>query len=403
MKYIVVLGDGMADYPIESIGGTPLEVANIPNINALAQKSEIGLVKTIPDGFSVGSDTANMSVLGYEPAKYYSGRSPLEALSMNLELGELDIAIRCNLVTLSDDEVFEEKTMVDYSAGEISSAEARVLISDLGKRIGDDVFSFNAGISYRHCLIIKGGSMDSILTPPHDISGQKIKNYLPKGVYADKFLSFYKFSYDFLSKHPVNLNRVRQGKKPANCIWLWGAGTKPHFDSFYSRYHKKGAVISAVDLLKGIARAADMQVVDVEGATGNWDTNYKNKALAALDALKTNDFCYIHIEAPDECGHRGELENKIYSIEQIDSQIVHTIVEGLSGEDFALLILPDHPTPMATRTHARDAVPYLMYSSKKCLGRNSAYNEKVAGESGIFYADAPQLMQKFLSIDEETL
>lgn len=399
MKYIVVLGDGMADYPIESIGGTPLEVANIPNINALARVSEIGLVKTIPDGFSAGSDTANMSVLGYDPAKYYSGRSPLEALSMNIKMDETDVALRCNLVTLSDEADFAKKTMVDYSAGEISSAEAKVLINDINKLLGDSDFSFYSGINYRHCLIIKDGKMDNVLTPPHDISGKTIGQYLPKGFYGDKFLKFYKQAYELLSKHPINLDRISHGKKPANCIWLWGEGSKPHFDSFFDKYQKKGAVISAVDLLKGIAIAADMQVIDVVGATGNWDTNYKNKALAALDALNSNDFCYIHIEAPDECGHRGELQNKIYSIEQIDKEIVHTIVEGLRGQDFSMLILPDHPTPLATRTHAKDAVPYLLYSSGKKLGNNTGYNEKVASESGIYYENAPKLMQRFL---EET-
>ncbi|MEG1790744.1 MAG: cofactor-independent phosphoglycerate mutase [Clostridia bacterium] len=400
MKYVVVLGDGMADYHIDSINGTPLEVAKIPNMTALAKDSIVGLVKTVPDGFSVGSDTANLSVLGYDPRKYYSGRSPLEAISLGISMNADDIAIRCNLVTLSDDQNFENKVMIDYSAGEISTAEARVLIEYVNAELGDLRFQFYSGISYRHCLIIRSGVLDNMLTPPHDISGKCIKTYLPMGYYADKFIALYKKANALLSVHPINIDRVAHGKKPANCIWFWGAGTRPNLISFSEKYGKTGAMISAVDLMKGIGKAAQMEVLEVEGATGNYDTNFKNKGLACLKALQTNDFCYVHIEAPDECGHRGEIDKKIFSIEQIDSEIVKTVVDGLNAinEPFALLILPDHPTPIAVKTHVSAPVPYLMYLSSRPLGHAEGYNETVAQNSSTPLAFAPDLMQTFLNL-----
>jgi proposed homoserine kinase len=400
MKYVIILGDGMADYPIENIGGTPLSVAKIENINRLAKTSMIGLVKTVPDGFAAGSDTANLSVLGYDPRVCYSGRSPLEALSIGIDMAADDISFRCNLVTLSEDEPFENKTMVDYSAGEIGSDDAAVLIRAIDKEFGSAIMKFYAGVSYRHCLIMKGGKVDDGLTPPHDISGRKITNYLPSGVYAEKFRDLYKRANAFLSKHPINLERIKNGKNPANCIWLWGAGTKPKLSPFAEKYGKTGAMISAVDLLKGIGKAADMKIINVEGATGNYDTNYKNKGLACLEALKTCDFCYVHIEAPDECGHRGEIGNKIYSIEHIDTEIVKTVVDGLTerNEDFCLLLLPDHPTPIAVKSHTKDEVPFLIYSTKRRFDGAPAYNEAEAKATGIYIEFAPDLMEFFTSL-----
>lgn len=400
MKYVIVLGDGMADNYIDEIKGTPLSAAEKRYADKLAETAEIGLVKTIPDGFKPASDVANLSVLGYDPESSYSGRSPLEALSIGIDMEDIDVAVRCNLVTLSNDEPFENKTMLDYGAGEISTAEAEILIKYIREKLGSGDMLFYAGVSYRHCLIIKNGKTDIVLTPPHDITGQKIGGYLPKGRYGDAFTAMYREAFRLLSTHPVNIERVRAGKNPANCIWLWGAGTKPRLQSFYEKTGLRGAVISAVDLLKGIGKAADMQVIDVAGATGNFDTDYRGKALAALNALKNNDFCYIHIEAPDECGHRGELENKIASIEKIDSETLGTVVDGLNAarEDFALLFLPDHPTPVALKTHTDAPVPYLMYSSRKKLGENSGFDENTAKAGGIFYPNARLLIKDFLKL-----
>ncbi len=400
MKYVIILGDGMADEFNEKLGGTPLSKANIPNVSRLAGSAEIGLVKTVPDAFKPASDVANLSVMGYDPVVSYSGRSPLEALNIGIDMADTDVAYRCNLVTLSDDEPFENKKMVDYSAGEISTAEAAVLIKYIDKNLGTDKLHFYAGVSYRHCLIVNDGAVDNEVTPPHDISGRVIGAYLPKGVYRDTFIDLYKKSYELLKNHPLNLERVKAGKRPANCIWFWGGGVKPNLQNFYQKTGLHGAIISAVDLLKGIGRAAGMQVINVAGATGNYDTNFKGKGEAALDALADNDFCYVHIEAPDECGHRGEIDNKIYSIEMIDKEIVGTVTRGLEsrGEDYALLFLPDHPTPVKLMTHTRTPVPYLMYCSKKALGANAAYNEEIAEKSGIYIDAAPKLFQKFISL-----
>lgn len=398
MKYILVLGDGMADLVVPG-GKTPLEAANKPNIDALACSGRLGLVKTIPDGFSPGSDTANLSVLGYSPKKYYTGRSPLEAVSLGIDLGDGDLAFRANLVTLSEDEPFENKTMVDYSAGEISSAEAKELIAAVDEKLGGGAFKFYAGKSYRHIMVAKNGIEGGILTPPHDISGQKITNYLPKGVYREEFLRLYAEANAVLENHPINEARRRRGLNPANCIWLWGEGRRPKLDSFWEKYGKRGAMISAVDLLKGIGRAAGMTVLEVEGATGTLDTNFSGKAEAALSALNDHDFVYIHIEAPDECGHHGDFFGKTKAIEKIDSEIVAKIVKSLSGrgEDFSLLILPDHTTPIQRMTHGSEAVPYLMWSSKQKLGSFPRYDEITAASSGVF-VNAGELLPAFFAL-----
>ena len=400
MKYVVILGDGMADWPIEKIGGkTPLMVANKPNIDALCKKGEIGLVKTVPDGLKPGSDVANLAVMGFNPKLCYTGRSPLEALSIGIDLKDDDVATRCNLVTLSEDEPYEQKTMVDYSAGEISTKEAKELIDYLQSKLGTDSIAFYAGVSYRHCLVKHHASLGTTYSQPHDISSQKITSYLPKDLYGDEMLSLMKTSYELLKDHPINKARIAAGKNPANSIWLWGEGTKPKLQAFADKFHIKGAVISAVDLLKGIGIGAKMDVIEVEGACGTYETNFLGKAKAAIDTLKKNDYVYIHMEAPDECGHQGDLKHKILSIEKIDSIVVKYIVDELkkSGEDFSILVAPDHPTPIAIRTHVSDPVPYLIYRSneEKDSGFDS-YNEQTAKASGIYYASGEELMKNFI-------
>ena len=385
MKYVIVLGDGMADVPVESLGGyTPLEVAKKPNIDSLAKCSEVGIVRTVPEGLKPGSDIANLSVLGYDPRKYYTGRSPLEAVSIGVDFTTEDVTYRTNLVTLSDADSYDKRSMVDYSAGEISTEEARVLINAVQEKLGDDVWSFHPGISYRHCLLLKNGDTGSDLTPPHDIYGKVIGDYLPKGKNGDVLRTFMEKSYDILANHPINVERVKRGLKPANSIWFWGEGRKPDLPNFKEKTGLSGAMISAVDLLKGIAIVAGMESIDVPGTTGNIDTNYLGKAEYALDALRRHDFVYIHVEAPDECGHRGEADNKVKAIEDIDKYIVGTLLEGLKGEDFTMAILPDHPTPIGIRTHASTPVPYIIYRSDKKVEGVSTYTELYAESTGIF-------------------
>ena len=401
MKYVVILGDGWADYPSNALGGhTPLEVADKPNIDDLCKRGKLGLVKTVPDGMKPGSDVANLSMMGYAPDKYYTGRSPLEALSIGIDLKDSDVAIRCNLVTLSDEENYADKTMLDYSAGEISTEEARQLIEFLQQNLGDEYIDFYTGISYRHCLVAHNAETGTDFTPPHDISDKKIAQYLPKGEYGDIFLDIMTDSYNLLKDHPVNQKRIAQGLKPANSIWLWGEGTRPALTSFEEKYNLKGSVISAVDLIKGIGIGAKMNVIEVPGATGTYHTNFQGKAEYAINALKEGyDYVYIHMEAPDECGHQGDLENKIRSIELIDSIVVKYIVEQLDamGESYKILIAPDHPTPLALRTHTRDAVPFILYSSD-CVKSSgfSQYNEDTCKQSGNYYEDGESLINKFL-------
>ncbi len=369
MKYLVMLCDGMADEPFPSLDNkTPMELAKKDCMDYLASKGEVGTVKTVAEGLKPGSDVANLSVLGYEPAKYYSGRSPLEAASIGIDLKPDDVTLRCNLVTLSDEPNYEDKTMVDYCSDDISSAEAKILIEYIQEKLGNDEFKFYPGVSYRHCLVwSKGDPQPGTLTPPHDITDRKITEYIPTGRSVDKLYDLMVKSYDLLKDHPVNLDRIKRGKRPANSIWLWGEGTKPALDSFKSKFGKNGSMISAVDLLKGIAICAGMRSVDVEGATGYIDTNFEGKKDAAIEEFKNGqDFVYIHVEAPDECGHRGEAQNKIKAIELIDSLILSPVVDYLknSGEDFAVLVCPDHPTPLSIKTHSSNPVPYLIYSSK---------------------------------------
>lgn len=397
MKYVIMLGDGMADLPIKELGDkTPLEAANKPNIDALAKVSEVGVVRTVPEGMKPASDIANLSVMGYNPREYYSGRSPLEAVSIGVEFDESDVTYRTNLVTLSDEENYEDKTMVDYSAGEISTEEAREIVLSVQEALGDEIWSFHPGISYRHCLLVKNAEEGADLTPPHDISGRKITEYLPKGVNGDKLLDLMKKSYDILRDHPVNKKRVERGLRPANSIWFWGEGRKPALPNFKEKFSLSGAMISAVDLLKGIAKVAGMEVIEVEGATGNIDTNYEGKARAALDALTRHDFVYIHVEAPDECGHRGECDNKVKSIEDIDQKIVKVLLDGLKGQDFSIMILPDHPTPISIKTHSSTPVPYLIYRSNEKVEGVPSFTELYAESTGIFEKYGDLLINKFL-------
>lgn len=398
MKYIVLLCDGMADYPIPELGGrTPLEAANKPAMDELVKTAEVGLAKTVPDGMKPGSDVANLSVMGYDPAKYYTGRSPLEAANMGISLDDCDVAIRCNLVTLSDDEDFESKTMVDYCAGDISSAEAAEIIKSVNEYLGNEKFSFYPGVSYRHCMIWKNGSVDiGNLTPPHDISGRIIGQYLDRDEGAAELIEMMKKSGDLLKNHPVNLKRIAQGKRPATHIWLWGQGKKAVLDDFYKKNRLKGSVVSAVDLVQGIGTCANMNVVKVEGATGYIDTNFAGKMQAAFDQLKNGqDYVYIHVEAPDECGHRGEIQNKVRAIEEIDRQILAPLVERLKGlDDYTILIMPDHPTPLSTMTHASDPVPYMLYRSNKPVQSSGVFSEKSAKDSGIYVDKAHLLIDK---------
>lgn len=384
MKYVVVLGDGMADEPLEALGGkTPLACAVTPAMDEMAAGGEIGMVRTIPEGMSPGSDTANLSVMGYDPEIYYSGRSPLEALSIGVDMQENDIAFRCNLVTLSEEESnYEDRVMIDHSSSEISTDEASVLLRDATAAIQNEIWKFYTGTSYRHCLIWRGGTVES-LTPPHDILGSKIGDYLPEEAHL---LEMQKKSYEILSRHPINKKRKEQGLNPANSLWFWGAGTKPALKSFEETYHKKGLMISAVDLLKGIAIGAKMDVAQIPGANGGLNTNYKGKADAAAEALihQNYDFVYIHLEGPDEMGHQGSMERKIQAIQYLDQRIIRPVRERLeeAGMDYRMLVLPDHPTPVRLRTHVGDPVPYLLYDSTKVQNHAWTYCEEEAQKSG---------------------
>lgn len=400
MKYVVVLGDGMADYPVPQLDNkTPLQYASKPNIDYLAQNGLVGMVKTIPDGIPPGSDAANLSVMGYNPKVYYSGRSPLEAVSMGVELLDTDITFRCNLVTLSDEENYADKTMIDYSSDEISTDEARELISEVNNRLKTGDISFFPGISYRHLMVWNNGPYQLKLTPPHDILEKKIGQYLPEGQHSDVLLNFMMESAGFLKDHPVNKARAAKGLRPANSIWLWGEGKKPALTRFKDKYNLEGSVVSAVDLIKGIGICAGLESIDVEGATGNIHTNFLGKAKAALEELESGkDFVYVHLEAPDECGHRHEIENKARSIELIDKLVVETLLKGLEKyDDYKILVLPDHPTPLSLRTHTSDPVPFLIYqkSLKKTLDV-SGYDEFQAKNTGIFISEGYTLMDKFI-------
>lgn len=402
MKYVVILGDGMADYRQPFLQNkTPLMLANKPNIDQLARLGEVGMARTVPCNMKPGSDVANLSVLGYNPHDCYTGRSPLEAASIGISLKATDVTARANLVTLSEEPNFEDKTMIDYSAGEISTAEAKELINYLAKHLNDDKYKLYAGVSYRHCYVIENGAIAGDLTPPHDITGKLIKQHLPTSTEGKHYLDVMKKSVELLKEHPINLSRIKQGKRPANSLWFWGEGTKPTLENFEQKFGVKGAMISAVDLLKGIAKINGMQVIEVDGATGNYDTNFIGKAQACLNALRNGlDLVYLHMEAPDECGHHGDAERKIYSIEQIDEKVVKTIVQGLKadGQDFAILVCPDHPTPLSTMTHCADPVPYILFRSdkEKSSGVNG-YDEEQASSTSIFVENGYELMKKLIN------
>lgn len=398
MKYIILLSDGMAGRPLSELSGrTTLEAAHTPVMDTLAKVSEIGMTSMVPKGMAPGSDTANLAVMGYDPKKYYTGRSPLEALSIGVDMADSDISFRCNLVTLSEEEdAYEERTILDHSSDEISTKEAEVLLNAVKGRLVKEGYQFYTGTSYRHLLIWKEGRVLE-LTPPHDILTKKIGSYLPKDPVLREMMEK---SYEILEHHPINENRRKNGLKPANSLWFWGAGTKPALTSFKERTGKKGVMISAVDLLKGIAIGAGMDCVCVEGANGGLHTNYKGKALAAVQALTEDgyDFAYIHVEAPDEMGHQGSAAHKIEAIEHVDKEVLGTVAEKLNqaGEDYRLLLLPDHPTPIEVRTHTGDPVPYLLYDSTKEQDGLVAYNEKTAEASGRYEEDGYRLIGHLL-------
>lgn len=398
MKYIIVLGDGMADEPIAELGEkTPLEYASTPNMDTISKKAEIGLAKTIPDGMKPGSDTANLAVLGYNPKQYYTGRSPLEALSIGVAMEDTDIAIRCNIVTVSDDNLpYEEKTIIDHSSSEISTEDAEILLNAVKEELESDMYQYYLGTSYRHCTIWKKGSVVD-LTPPHDILGKVIGDYLPED---EKLREMMRKSYDILNSHPLNVERAKKGLNKANSIWFWGAGTKPALDNFEEKYGKKGAMISAVDLLKGIAVGAGMNNIEVEGADGTLETNYEGKAAAAVKAVTEdgNDFVYIHVEAPDEMGHQGSVERKIKAIEYLDARIIGPVFAQMKalGEDFRMLVMPDHPTPICIRTHSGNPVPYMLYDSTREEEHAWNYNEKEAEASGNYLDKGYTLIHELL-------
>ena len=377
----------MADYDDEN-GLTPMKSAKKPNMDALCEKSKLGLVQTVPAGMKPGSDTANLSVMGYDPKIYYTGRSPLEAASIGIKLNNDDITYRLNLVTLSDEENFGDKKMLDYSAGEIKTEKAEKIIKLL-QPIVPKGFELFSGVSYRHCLVFRHGKGGAALTPPHDISGRVINNYLPSGEYADIFMDFYIKAHELLKNSPENDTK-------ANAVWLWGEGKKPALDNFEKKFGKKGAVISAVDLIKGIGILTGMEVINVDGATGTVNTNFSGKAAAATDALSRNDYVYVHLEAPDECGHQGDKDGKIRSIELIDEKIVKPVYEYLRGlgEDFKIMILPDHPTPLSVKTHVSDPVPFMLYSSNEKIKSGKIFNEKTAASTGLIVESGVKLTEK---------
>lgn len=403
MKYVVVLCDGMADYPVPALGGkTPMMVARKPHIDALASQAEVGLVRTVAPGLKPGSDVANMSVLGFDPNRFYTGRSPLEAASIGIDMKDSDVSLRTNLVTLSDKgEPFGDKVIEDYCADDISTEEARQLIDAVQAAFGGGAYDFYTGVSYRHCLIWHNGTTQlGDMTPPHDITGKVIGPYLSTADAAAPLLEMMEKSFDLLKNHPVNQARVAAGRRPANCIWLWGEGKRPALQPFEALYGIKGGMVSAVDLLKGIANCAGMEVAEVPGATGYIDTDFEGKAKAALDLLQRNDLVYVHFEAPDECGHRNEPENKVKAIELIDSRVLPILEEGLEQyEDYKILLLPDHPTPIVTRTHASDPVPYLLYQKSAPQQGVDTLNEETAKSTGVYMDNGPTMMPHFLGQD----
>lgn len=405
MKYIVFLGDGMADLPVAALANrTPLQAAHKPNMDKIARQGHAGLVATVPAGLAPGSDTANMAVMGYDPKKYYSGRSPLEAVSMSIEMEPGDVAFRCNMVTLSEEDSYRQRTMIDYSADEIGTDEAARLIETVNEHFASPAIRFYPGKSYRHCMIWKQGPLDVALVPPHDILTQKITRHLPVGEGADRLLSMMADSARFLPEHPVNKARRKRQLNQANSIWIWGQGTRPDLPVLADLFHLKGSVISAVDLIQGLGICAGMHVVEVPGVTGNIHTNFRGKAEAAIaEFARGQDYVYLHVEAPDECGHRAETDNKVKSIELIDRDVIGPVWEylaarkQLTGEDYRLLVLPDHPTPLALRTHTSESVPFAAFSSDGLFHLPAeTYDEAGCTRTGYRLLEGHTLFGKFI-------
>lgn len=400
MRYVVMLGDGMADRKVASLGNkTPLEAANKPMMDYLSENGELGLVRTLYEGMPTGSDIANLSVLGYDPKKYYTGRSPIEALGLNIPLCDDDTVFRLNLVSISTDEPFEEKIMLDHSSDKITNEEAYELLDALTAEFGSDVISLYRGVSYRHILIWKGIDYGYTMMPPHDILEQKITAYLPGGKYGKQVLEMMRRSYDILMAHPVNISRIERGLRPANCMWLWGEGTKPQIDSFSDKYGIDGAVVTAVPLIAGLANGMGLKYIPVEGATGDYYTNYEGKANAAINALDNGtEFVFIHVEGPDECGHDGDAELKVKAIEKIDAEILTPVKSKLDdlGEPYRILLMPDHATPIEIRTHSLDLIPYVIYEKDGAIKSGLSYNEDNAAKTGVSVSFGHDLMKKFI-------
>lgn len=400
MKYLVLVPDGAGDENIASLGDkTPLQVAKLETINKLAQRGQVGMVKTIPTGIAPGSDAANLSVMGYDPAVYLTGRSPLEAASIGIDMADTDVAFRTNLITLQGEGAYEDLVILDHSSGDITSEEAKVLMEAVEEEFGTDSIHFYPGVSYRHAMIVNHGSTDYQLVPPHDVLTQKAGKYLPKGEGVEFITDMMKRSYDLLSNHPINLDRVKRGLNPANSIWIWGQGKKPSLSSFYDKYKITGSTISAVDLIKGIGICAGLDCVDVEGATGTLHTNFEGKANATIKEFQEGkDFVYLHLEAPDECSHQGDLEGKIKSLELIDEKVLKPVLHYLesAGNDYKILIVPDHRTPVAIRTHSSTPVPFVIYNSTDVtdIDLNKSFSEE-AGEKGQYFENGYELADYF--------
>lgn len=402
MKYLVVVPDGAGDEKIEALGAkTPLETADLAFINSLAQRGEVGMVQTIPEGIAPGSDAANLSVMGYDPSVYLTGRSPLEAASIGIDMNDTDVAFRANIITVEGEGDYEDLTIIDHSAGDITTEEADQLIQAVNAEFANDKVNFYTGTSYRHCMIVHEGRTDYELTPPHDVLSCRVGDHLPKGEDAAFLTDMMRRSYEILNNHPVNVKRRENGLRPANTLWIWGQGKKPQLSSFYDKYNLKGTAISAVDLIKGIAVCAGLDSVDVEGATGTLHTNFGGKAKAAIDEFRRGqDFVYVHLEGPDECSHQGDMDGKIKCMEDIDRKIVKPIVDALAedGEDYRVLVVPDHRTPLAIRTHSTPPVPFVLYDStdEKPVDETKAFSEK-AGAQGSFFDSGFSLADHFFA------
>lgn len=400
MKYFILVPDGAGDEKIEALGNrTPLEVADIKNINELAHRGTVGMVKTIPQGVAPGSDAANLSVMGYDPAVYLTGRSPLEAASIGIDMSDTDVAFRTNIITLAGDGQYEDLIIKDHSSGDITTEEADQLIKAVNEAFEDDKIRFYTGVSYRHCMIVHDGSTEYELTPPHDVLEQRVGDHLPKGRGSEFITEMMKKSYDILKDHPVNRARIEKGLNPANTIWIWGQGRKPSLSSFYDKYGITGTAVSAVDLIKGIAICAGLDSIDVEGATGTLNTNFDGKAQAAIREFRAGkDFVYMHLEGPDECSHQGDRDGKIECLKRIDRKVLKPVLDALraDGEDFRVLVVPDHRTPLAIRTHSSDPVPFVIYDSadEQAYDEEKCFCEK-SGEKGMYFDSGFQLADYF--------